>query len=393
MGPGLKSRSCLTASGTGRLVEPSHMLQQSLRAIGGSHRHRLVTRNLPHRPVLGLERPLGIGGGPERPRLLQPGFAYRPKKVDISGPTLAFRCRSSVPWTASSPRRRASWRISCGVDLPCDHRKGVLYRLPFVGRGWYAKPACAYMLEAGLAQVAALQVEPRRHSACRPAVSRAGAAAHGAQLARGRGALRQAGDQQPRGFVRSESRISLFHEDLKPSGGWRGMQLAPDPHGCGRGDALAPRLRDGAALQQQLPPGARFHHGGGVYGSGQGPTSPGGSAEALPQMSQDRLSGDAGRAKEAPPSSGCCACRIGTARPSIAASRRRACGASTGSLAWRRSPSGRSRRGGEWRILSHTAWGGRTHHCHSRRLDAIAQQDAERCACEGFRDLGVSSDV
>ena len=38
------------------------------------------------------------------------------------------------------------------VDLPCDHRKGVLDRLPFVGKSWYAKPVCAYLLEAGLAQ-------------------------------------------------------------------------------------------------------------------------------------------------------------------------------------------------------------------------------------------------
>ena len=104
----------------------------------------------------------------------------------------------------------------------------------------------------GRGPVAALQVEPRRHSARRPAVSRAGPAAHGAQLARGRGALRQAGHQQPRGFVRSKPRISVFHEDLKPSGGWGGLQLAPDVHGCGREDALGPRLCDGAALEQQL---------------------------------------------------------------------------------------------------------------------------------------------
>ena len=38
------------------------------------------------------------------------------------------------------------------ADLPCDHRRGVLDRLPFVGKGWYAKPVCAYLLEAGLAQ-------------------------------------------------------------------------------------------------------------------------------------------------------------------------------------------------------------------------------------------------
>ncbi|OLP75717.1 hypothetical protein AK812_SmicGene44442 [Symbiodinium microadriaticum] len=38
------------------------------------------------------------------------------------------------------------------VEMPCDHRKGVVDRLPYVGRGWYAKPVCAYLLEAGLAQ-------------------------------------------------------------------------------------------------------------------------------------------------------------------------------------------------------------------------------------------------
>ena len=60
----------------------------------------------------------------------------------------------------------------------------------------------------------------------------------------------------PGGFVRSESRIDLFHEDLQSSGGRRGVQLAPDLHGCGRGDALGPRLRDGAALEQQLSSGS-----------------------------------------------------------------------------------------------------------------------------------------
>ena len=38
------------------------------------------------------------------------------------------------------------------VELPCDRRRGVLDRLPYVGRGWYPKPVCAYMLEAGLAK-------------------------------------------------------------------------------------------------------------------------------------------------------------------------------------------------------------------------------------------------
>ena len=38
------------------------------------------------------------------------------------------------------------------IEMACDHRKGVLDRLPYVGRGWYAKPVCAYLLEAGLAK-------------------------------------------------------------------------------------------------------------------------------------------------------------------------------------------------------------------------------------------------
>ena len=38
------------------------------------------------------------------------------------------------------------------VDLPFDGRRGLLDRLPYVGRGWYSKPACAEMLDSGLAQ-------------------------------------------------------------------------------------------------------------------------------------------------------------------------------------------------------------------------------------------------
>ena len=38
------------------------------------------------------------------------------------------------------------------IEMACDHRKGMLDRLPYVGRGWYAKPVCAYLLEAGLAK-------------------------------------------------------------------------------------------------------------------------------------------------------------------------------------------------------------------------------------------------
>ncbi|OLP75412.1 hypothetical protein AK812_SmicGene44792 [Symbiodinium microadriaticum] len=33
------------------------------------------------------------------------------------------------------------------IEMACDHRKSALDRLPYVGKGWYAKPVCAYLLE------------------------------------------------------------------------------------------------------------------------------------------------------------------------------------------------------------------------------------------------------
>ena len=57
-------------------------------------------------------------------------------------PTLASPFLSSVPSTASCPPGGRA----------CDGRRGLLDRLPYVGRGWYSKPACAEMLDSGLAQ-------------------------------------------------------------------------------------------------------------------------------------------------------------------------------------------------------------------------------------------------
>ena len=37
------------------------------------------------------------------------------------------------------------------VKLPEDGRWATFPRLPYVGEGWYAKPAAAYMLEKGIA--------------------------------------------------------------------------------------------------------------------------------------------------------------------------------------------------------------------------------------------------
>ena len=50
------------------------------------------------------------------------------------------------------PARKGELADLTYVDLPFDGRRGLLDRLPFVGRGWYSKPACAEMLDSGLAQ-------------------------------------------------------------------------------------------------------------------------------------------------------------------------------------------------------------------------------------------------
>ena len=117
-------------------------------------------------------------------------------------------------------------------------------------------PVCAYLLEAGLAQWQhfkwSLDATAHVDQRClefvleRMEQSWPEGEEHYAKLA----------INSLVGLFAQESRIDLLHEDFKPSGGWGGVQLAADLHGCGRRDALGPRLRDGAALQQQLSPGA-----------------------------------------------------------------------------------------------------------------------------------------
>ena len=167
-------------------------------------------------------------------------------------PTLASRYLSSVPWTASLPRRRASWPISCGWRCPVTTARACWTGCPTWG-GWYAKPVCAYLLEAELAQWQhfkwSLDATAHVDQRCLELV------------------LERMAQNWPEGeehyaklainslvglFARN---LGLFH-DFQSSGGRRGVQLALDLHGCGRGDALGPRLRDGAALEQQLSPGS-----------------------------------------------------------------------------------------------------------------------------------------
>ena len=176
-----------------------------------------------------------------RPTL--PGHRCVPLPKETAWPTLASPCPSFVRWTASSPRRRASWRDLMWVTCPATTARA------FVGRGWYAKPICAYMLEAGLAQWQqfkwSLDATAHVDQQCLEQVLQR--MEH--NMARGRGALRQAGHQQPRGPVCSESRIGLFHEDFRG-----GLQLAPDLHGCGRKKYWDHVFVTELLLEQQLSP-------------------------------------------------------------------------------------------------------------------------------------------
>ena len=78
------------------------------------------------------------------------------------------------------------------VKLPEDGRWATFPRLPYVGEGWYAKPAAAYMLEKGIATWSDFAWSLDANGARGPGVRDPGPAADGGGLAGGRGALREA---------------------------------------------------------------------------------------------------------------------------------------------------------------------------------------------------------
>ena len=99
------------------------------------------------------------------PRL--PPLVFQLQKWDLDRPCQGIdvcRCRKNglanarfplpvfCPLDCILPTEEGQLADLMWVEMPCDLRKGMLDRLPYVGRGWYAKPVCAYLLEAGLAQ-------------------------------------------------------------------------------------------------------------------------------------------------------------------------------------------------------------------------------------------------
>ena len=127
------------------------------------------------------------------------------------------------------------------VKLPEDGRWAAFKQLPYVGQGWYAKPAVAYMLEKGLAT-------------WRDFVYSLDATAHVDQesvtlaadggLARGRGALREAVGERPHRALGAQHGPHLHHAHQQPP--VRRLRLpAPRAVPGRRGrDALGPHLRD-----------------------------------------------------------------------------------------------------------------------------------------------------
>ena len=97
------------------------------------------------------------------------------------------------------------------VRLRKDSRMALLSRLPYVGEGWYAKPACAYMLE-WRGDVAGLPVVFGRHRPRGAELPGLGAAQDGGGLGRG-GAPGQAERERPNRPVGPQRGPAVPHAD------------------------------------------------------------------------------------------------------------------------------------------------------------------------------------
>ena len=117
------------------------------------------------------------------------------------------------------------------VDLPFDGRRGLL-PAALCGQGMVLQARLCG--DAGLraGAVAPLSLEPGGHGARGPTLVGAGAADDGRGLAGRGGAHGQALHQRAGGALRPQPGPRLLHENFQSPGGWGGLQLAPDLHGC-----------------------------------------------------------------------------------------------------------------------------------------------------------------
>ena len=123
---------------------------------------RRQPQHYPGEPLLSLRLPELYAASPRLPPLV-----FQLQKWDPERPCQGIdvcRCRKNglanarfplpvfCPLDCIAPAEEGKLADLMWIEMACDHRKGMLDRLPYVGRGWYAKPVCAYLLEAGLAK-------------------------------------------------------------------------------------------------------------------------------------------------------------------------------------------------------------------------------------------------
>ena len=200
------------------------------------------------------------------------------------------------------------------IEMACDHRKGMLDRLPYVGRGWYAKPVCAYLLEAGLAKWQHFKWS-------------LDATAHVDQQC-----LEQVLQRMELGWPEGEehyaklavnSLVGLFARNLELIYSMKTSNHQVDGEGCSWRqtftDAAGRTHWDHIFVTELLSnssyrPVHDFIMGAEYVAVARIRQASGGRAPAVPKMHQDRLFGDAGRPEEAPPGRGAVAADVAPGR-------------------------------------------------------------------------------
>ena len=144
------------------------------------------------------------------------------------------------------------------VKLRKDGRVALLARLPYVGEGWYAKPACAHMLEAGIATwqdfLWSLDATAHVDPSC---------------LAWALRKMEEAWPEEHLAKLSVNALIGLWARNV---------------------DLVYLMRTSNNHLQQRLAPARlKLRDGGGVLRRGPDPLDAGGGAGALPQVPEDRL--------------------------------------------------------------------------------------------------------